>query len=94
LAVLASETLPEFECPDLDRLGVVRVQKLAPEFFRVFTMSTKVTNFAKPDDVLEDGWLATLISTKLLDSAKIELVRNLTTLLHISYTKWRLSDWL
>ena len=59
--VEARETPPEFEVGallDEEALPVVAPLKSAPEFFRVFAMSAKLTDFAAEEEgVPPEGWL-------------------------------------
>ncbi len=58
--VEARETLPEIDvAPRLEEEGpgALAERKTAPEFFRVFAMSTKLTNFAVDEEGAVECWL-------------------------------------
>ena len=55
-----SETPPEFEVGTLleeEELGALAVWKSAPEFFRVFAISAKLTDFAAAEEGAVECWL-------------------------------------
>jgi N-acetylmuramic acid 6-phosphate (MurNAc-6-P) etherase len=68
----ASETPPVETRPEEEVLAVLAGRKSAPEFFRVFAMSAKVTDLGAeeedPED-LEECWLWMRRGTKMLESA-------------------------
>jgi hypothetical protein len=58
--VEARETLPKIDIAlrlEEEELGVLTEWKSVPEFFRVFTMSTKLTNFAVDKEGVVECWL-------------------------------------
>jgi hypothetical protein len=85
---------PEFVVgarPEEEVLFVFALRKSAPEFFRVFATSAKLTDFEAEDDGPPESWLWT---RRGLESAYREVVRKLTTLLHMSCAKLRSSGFL
>jgi hypothetical protein len=58
--VEAREILPEIDivpCPEEEELGALSEQKSAPEFFRVFAISAKLTDFAADKGGTVEYWL-------------------------------------
>jgi hypothetical protein len=58
--VEARETPLEIDvapCLEEEELGALTERKSAPEFFRVFAMSTKLTNFAADKEGVVECWL-------------------------------------
>ena len=54
------ETPPEIDvalCPEEEELGALAEWKSAPEFFRVFAMSAKLTDFAADEEGVVECWL-------------------------------------
>ena len=54
------ETPPEIDvapCLEEEELGALAEWKSTPEFFRVFAMSTKLTNFAVDEEGVVECWL-------------------------------------
>ena len=69
--VEARETPPEIDValrPEEEGLGALAERKSAPEFFRVFAMSAKLTDLADGGDAVE-CWLWMRRGTKMLESA-------------------------
>ena len=72
--------------PEEEVLADFRVQQLAPEFFRVFTISTKDIDLPKVEDnILDISRLLIRRGTKRFVLVKRELIRKRTTLSYISY---------
>jgi hypothetical protein len=70
--VEARETPPELDValrPEEEELGALAERKSAPEFFRVFAMSAKLTDFAVGEGGAVECWLWMRRGTKMLESA-------------------------
>ena len=60
VSVEARETPPEIDVaprPEEEELGALAERKSAPEFFRVFAMSAKLTDFAADEEGVVECWL-------------------------------------
>jgi hypothetical protein len=70
--VEARETPPELDVvlrPEEGVLGVLAERKSTPEFFRVFAMSAKLTDFVAEEGGAVEYWLWMRRGTKMLESA-------------------------